>query len=168
MTDQEILYRAADRLSHDTLTKFLEANNMDKDKYMKHRIHLMALQPASRVTRAVKAKMLRDQDNRCAFCHDPIPHGCSACYDRYHNDVVCRRCLSGVNYFRVMLRAGLTLDMIQKRVVLIKYIRCGSCEQYHQESFTGDCRNDAERFTLTELLTMGISGNQIVQQLETE
>ena len=45
----------------------------------------------------------------------------------------------------------------------IKYLECGCCEHYHREDYYGDCRNDAERFTLNDLEKMGISEDNIIE-----
>ena len=31
------------------------------------------------------------------------------------------------------------------------YIECGCCDHYHRESYSGDCRQDSERFTYDEI-----------------
>lgn len=33
----------------------------------------------------------------------------------------------------------------------IKYVECGCCGEFHKEGYAGDCRNDAERFTLGQI-----------------
>jgi len=48
------------------------------------------------------------------------------------------------------------------------FLECGCCGYYHREEFCGDCRNDNERYTLSE-----IPGNSIIisireQNLEEE
>ena len=45
----------------------------------------------------------------------------------------------------------------------MRYLECGCCEHYHQEDFFGDCRNDAERFSLEDLENMGVSEENIVE-----
>ncbi len=34
----------------------------------------------------------------------------------------------------------------------IVYVECGCCGHYHKQEYCGDCRNDAERFTLREIM----------------
>ncbi len=33
-----------------------------------------------------------------------------------------------------------------------RYLECGCCGEYHEESFSGDCRNDTERWTYQEII----------------
>ncbi len=44
----------------------------------------------------------------------------------------------------------------------MKYLECGCCEHYHRESFTGDCRDDTERFTLDDLIDLNIPDRDII------
>jgi len=115
-TDRKALYKAADRLSHDALTKFLRDNDMDEDRYMLHRRRLMVAPTIRSVTRKVKAKILKEQGGCCNFCRDPIPHGGVPCYSKYHDDVLCRRCSNGLTNVRALVRTGITFEMIQKRI----------------------------------------------------
>ena len=41
------------------------------------------------------------------------------------------------------------------------YVECGCCGHYHREEFTGDCRQDNERFTIMDLEEMGIPYDNI-------
>lgn len=44
----------------------------------------------------------------------------------------------------------------------IEYHECGCCGHYHEAGFTGECRNDKERFSYEDLDTMGIPAEQII------
>lgn len=44
----------------------------------------------------------------------------------------------------------------------MKYYECGCCGHYHREDFVGDCRNDAERFTLDDLERLGVLYKDII------
>ncbi|MCK4448479.1 MAG: hypothetical protein KAW56_15535 [Candidatus Marinimicrobia bacterium] len=35
---------------------------------------------------------------------------------------------------------------------MIRYLECGCCGFYHKEDYEGDCRNDAECWTLQEII----------------
>lgn len=40
-----------------------------------------------------------------------------------------------------------------------KVYYCGICDHYHRADWDGDCRDDAERFTLAEIIThFGVEG----------
>ena len=116
--EQETLYDKADKLSHDGLTKFLKNNNMDEDKYLAHRIRLIAQRPVPKITRADRAKMLKKQNGRCGFCRDPIPYGVVGCYSKDHKDVVCQRCNLALGSIRALMLAGIPWSAIQKRLDL--------------------------------------------------
>ncbi len=116
MTDLEKLYKAADRLSHNALDRFLVDNAVDEEQYMVHRKRLLSGRAVAPASRKAKAKILSSQGGRCAFCRDPIPHGCQACYDQNHGDILCRRCTMGLVNTRALLCAGLTFDMIKERL----------------------------------------------------
>ena len=48
-----------------------------------------------------------------------------------------------------------------------KYFECGCCGHYHRVGFTGDCREDSERFTWMELEDAGVDDVNI-QELNME
>ncbi len=43
-----------------------------------------------------------------------------------------------------------------------EYHECGSCGDYHRASFTGDCRDDVNRFSHERLMGMSVSAANII------
>ncbi len=115
MTDKELLYKTANRLSHDRLKQFLRHCGLDEVEYWEYRKRQLAQPRIAPVNKQVKAKILKKQGGCCNFCRDPLPMGSVACYDRIHGDVLCRRCTMALINVRSLVQAGITWDMMKER-----------------------------------------------------
>lgn len=41
--------------------------------------------------------------------------------------------------------------------------QCPTCDHFHRKDYTGDCRNDNERFTLSDLEESGVPYHCIIE-----
>lgn len=115
---QEEQYQHADMLTGYAMLQYLKTNNLDYETYMQHRIHV-ALQPTRpKVSRRVKAEILKKQGGRCVLCCDAIRHGDKPCFDSDCGDVLCSRCMLAVRGIRGLLRRGIAWEQMKERVFL--------------------------------------------------